>query len=69
MSAPAKTERDVFRFSLGGVASLNSYALVPAIPDDQFDKMPEHQRRPPAGPGLFVVALENTLARYFAPGC
>ncbi|MEL7536461.1 MAG: hypothetical protein AAFZ58_10805 [Pseudomonadota bacterium] len=70
MSAQANPTRDVFAFSLGGLAAKNSYAYVPAIADDALNNNLDRQQ---AGHresrSSAVQAFEDFLARYFATGC
>ena len=68
MSASASTPRDAFSFSLIGAKSVNGFALVPAIATDALGKVIDNRRQVGAGPRL-VEAVEDFLARYFAPGC
>lgn len=70
MSARYNVSRDPFAFSLGAVATLNSFGLVPAIADDlSIIDDGQRFRGRPARPSPMIIALENLLARYFAPGC
>ena len=56
-------------FSLGGVASLNSYAIVPAIADDRFNNVRIASAVAVSPAQFHRLAWRNLLARYFAPGC
>jgi len=67
MSAKNYPVRDPFAFSLGGVASINSHALVPAVADDKLHRIPASPSdgsRPSR-----IHAVEDFLARHFAPSC
>lgn len=68
----AKSRRDPFTFSLGGMAAINSYAFAPAIPDDMINRAIDARFAEPreavSEPSPFVLKLENLLARFFAPG-
>jgi hypothetical protein len=69
MLVTAKSRRDSFTFSLGGMAGINSYAFVPAIPDDRINKALDarfRQQSPVAGPSPLVLKIENLLARFYA---
>ena len=69
MLVTAKSRRDPFTFSLGGMAGINSYAFVPAIPDDRINKTLDarfRQQTPVAGPSPLVLKIENLLARFYA---
>ena len=69
MHTQANTARDPFRFSLGGVAFVNTHAFVPAIADDALNsRLARRMRAPSRAPGDIILAVENVLARYFAPG-
>ncbi len=70
MPAKANTARDVFTFSLGGTASINSHAFVPAIADDVLNKTWDRRlRRDPGSRRDVARKIEDFLARFFAPGC
>ncbi len=71
MLVTAESRRDPFTFSLGGMAGINSYTFVPAIPDDRINKaMDARFRQQPAvaDPSPLVLKIENALARFFAAG-
>ena len=71
MLVTAKSRRDPFAFSLGGMAGINSYAFVPAIPDDRINRSIDARLRRPseaAVPSPLVLKIENALARFFAAG-
>ena len=69
----ARTRRDPFTFSLGGMAGINASTFVPAVPADginrsldlKFRQQPAARKTPPA----LVRRIEDTLARFFATGC
>ena len=70
MPATAKPPRDAFTFSLGGTASVNSYAFVPAIADDVLNDIRDKQlRRDPGNRRDVARKIEDFLARFFASGC
>ena len=68
MSAKAKLARDAYAFSLGGVAAINSYAIVPAIADDRINSLWRNSHALENQPDT-AREIEDFLARYFAPGC
>ncbi len=73
MLVTARTRRDPFTFSLGGMAGINASTFVPAVPDDRINQSLDRKFRQQhaAGPAVspLVIRFENTLARFFAPGC
>ena len=70
MSANNYPVRDPFAFSLGGVASINSHALVPAVADNQLHGIPARPASPTDGSrSKRIHAVEDFLARHFAPSC
>jgi len=70
MSAKNYPVRDPFAFSLGGVASINSHALVPAVADDKLHRTPARPASPNDGSRpKRIHAVEDFLARHFAPSC
>ncbi|MEM8681982.1 MAG: hypothetical protein AAGF72_01045 [Pseudomonadota bacterium] len=70
MSAKTYSARDPFAFSLGGMASINAYAFVPAIADNVLTSAPESApNEDPPSRGTRIRRFEDLLARYFAPGC
>ncbi len=70
MSAKNYPVRDPFAFSLGGVASINSHALVPAVADNQLHRTPAQPESSNDGSRpKRIHAVEDFLARHFAPSC
>ena len=70
MSAKNYPVRDPFAFSLGGVASINSYALVPAVADNKLHRISPKPLSPNDGSRpKRIHAIEDFLARHFAPSC
>ena len=70
MSAKNHPVRDPFAFSLGGVASINSHALVPAVADDNLRRIPATPASSNSGSRpKRIHEVEDFLARYFAPSC
>ena len=70
MSAKNYPVRDPFAFSLGGVPSINSHALVPAVADDTLQRIPHKPASPSDGSRpTRIHAVEDFLARHFAPSC
>ena len=69
MSCKTHPGRDPFRFSLGGVAAVNSHAMVPVIAADRVNQAWDRrlQQVPDDQPGM-IRELENFLGRYFAGG-
>lgn len=69
MSYKAHPARDPFRLSLGGVAAVNSYAMVPAIAADQVNlAWDERLQQVPEDQPDTIREIENFLGRYFAGG-
>ena len=71
MLVTAEPRRDPFAFSLGGMAGINSYTLVPAIPDNRINQSLDAKfRQAPAQtePSPLTLKIENALARFFAAG-
>ncbi|MEE4163753.1 MAG: hypothetical protein V2I25_14725 [Woeseiaceae bacterium] len=72
MLITTRPRRDPFAFSTGGMVAINSYAFIPAIPDDvinkaldaRFAKLEETSEEP----SPLVHKIENVLARFFVPG-
>ena len=73
---------DAFTFSLGGVAAVNSHAIVPALANNQINRAWDQRLGQPADnpadngeprledqPETTIREIEDFLARYFAPGC
>ena len=70
MSAKANPARDAFKFSLSGMAAINSYALVPAIADDRINRAWDRRLSQDLEDQPDTAReIEDFLARYFAPGC
>ena len=69
MSAANRTARDPYRFALRGMTGINNYAFVPAIADDALDASRLRRARPAGRRARLVAALEDFLARCYAPGC
>ena len=72
MLVTARPRRDPFAFSMGGMVAINSYAFIPAIPDDVINKSLDARFTCPSEiepeSRSLVLRLENLLARFFAPG-
>lgn len=70
MSIKAATVRDPFAFSLRGATSVNGISIVPVIRDDAPRCAPEaqHQNELRRSSNI-ILAFEDFLARYLAPGC
>ena len=70
MFEKAKSGRDAFTFSLGGMTTIASFTAAPAVDQNRLNQaigrrlagMPWNRRDT-------VLAIENFLARYFAHGC
>ena len=69
MSAKANPARNVYAFSLRGVAAMNSYAFVPAIADDAINNALDQEREAPRQdrPRLTRM-IEDLLAGYLTAG-
>lgn len=71
MLVTAKSRRDPFTFSLGGMAGINSFSFVPAVPDNRINQILDARFRresPATDPSPLVLKIENALARFFAAG-
>jgi hypothetical protein len=78
MRFTANRHRDRYAFSLNGMAAINPYVIVPAVPDDEINRAWDSrlgqpvntaaQAEPPRAPRRVTRGLESVLARYFAPG-
>ena len=44
-SEKAKSGRGAFTFSLGGMNTISSFTVAPAIADDRVNKIPDERRR------------------------
>ena len=61
---------DSFAFALGSVALAAPFSAIPIISDDRINWIIDQEFR--GAPGIrrdTVRAVEDFLARYFAPGC
>ncbi len=69
MSNKTANVRDPYAFSLRGATSVNGVSLVPAVRDDALQGLQvterTHELRRPSN---IILAFENFLARYLAPG-
>jgi hypothetical protein len=70
MFEKAKSGRDAFEFSLGGMKTIASYSIVPVVADDRINgeiakRLGGTQEDQPD----MAREIEDFLARYFAPGC
>lgn len=72
MLVTAKTRRDPFTFSLGGMAGIKVSTFVPVVPDDMINRSLDLRfQQQAAGTStrpVLVRRIEDTLARYFAAG-
>ncbi len=69
MSAKANPARNVYAFSLRGVAAMNSYAFVPAIADDAINNALDQARKDPQQERPRITwIIEDLLARYLTAG-
>jgi len=69
MSDKTHPARDPFRFSLGGVAAVNSYSMVPVVAADGINQAWDQRlQRQPADQLATIREIENFLGRYFAGG-
>ena len=69
MIEKAKSGRDAFTFSLGGLRSIASFTAVPVIADDRLNKAwDERLGQPQEDQPSTVREIEDVLARYFAQG-
>ena len=70
MFEKAKSGRDAFTFSLGGMTAVASHVAAPIVADDEINKAwDERLGRGPENRPDTVQLLEDLLARDFAPGC
>ena len=75
MNSDTKLRRDPFAFSLRGMGTVNSYAMVPAVADHGINRTWDARLRElprTAGNGdqpAPTHQIEALLARYFAHGC
>ena len=61
---------DRFAFALGSVALVTPYSAIPIIPDDRINRIIDQELRgAPESRRDAARAVEDFLARYFAPGC
>jgi hypothetical protein len=61
---------DRFTFALGSVTLATPFSAIPIIPDDRINRMIDQELRGAPGSQRDTVrAVEDFLARYFAPGC
>ena len=69
MYEKAKSGRDAFTFSLHGMTTIASFTLAPAVADDYLNQVSDRRSdRPRADRAGAARAIEDFLARYFAPG-
>lgn len=75
MNSDTKHRRDPFAFSLRGMGTVNSYAMVPAVADHGINRAWDARlwQLPQTAANGDQLALthqiEALLARYFAHGC
>ena len=70
MFEKAKSGRDAFTFSLGGMTTITSFTAAPAIDQDRLNRaIAERQGGAPEDQPSTAREIENFCARYFAPGC
>ena len=61
---------DRFTFALGSVTLATPYSAIPITPDDRINRIIDQGfRGAPGNRRDTVRAVEDFLARYFAPGC
>ena len=69
MFEKAKSGRDAFTFSLGGMTTIASVTAAPAVDQHRLNRaMDQQQGRAPVNQPDTALELESFLARYFAPG-
>ena len=69
MFEKAKSGRDAFTFSLGGMTTIASFAVAPAVDQQRLNRaMDQKQERKLENQPDTAREIENFLARYFAPG-
>ena len=69
MIEKAKSGRDAFTFSLGGMTTIASFVAAPAVANDEINKAwVERQVRVQRRQRDTIRVIEDILARYFAPG-
>lgn len=70
MNTKASPARDEFTLSLGGATAVNAFGLVPAVSARALvDARGGRRPRRPGGYSAAARAIEDFLARWFAPGC
>ena len=70
MFEKARPVSDAFTFSLGGMATISSFAFAPAITGDRLNKaLDERFGLAPEDRPSTAREIEDFLARWFAPGC
>lgn len=75
MKSNIQRDRDPLRFSLRGIRSVNSHAMLPVIVDHGINRAWDARlmrRRPAAScrnESEVTLQIEALLARYFAHGC
>ena len=69
MFEKAKSGRDAFTFSLGGITTIASFTAAPAVAMDGLNKVWDDRLSGPQEdrPNM-ARRLEDVLGRYFAPG-
>ena len=61
---------DRFAFALGSVTLATPFIAIPVVPDDRISRIIDQELRgAPESRRDAVRAIEDFLARYFAPGC
>ena len=68
MFEKAKSGRDAFTFSLGGMTTIASFTVAPAVDQNRLNQaIDQRLGGMPQEPRNTVLAIENFLAHYFAP--
>jgi hypothetical protein len=69
MKKTANKQLDRFAFALGSVTLATPF-VIPIVADDRINRIVDQELRGAPGTRRDAVrALEDFLARYFAPGC
>lgn len=69
MFEKAKSGRDAFTFSLGGMTTIASFTAAPAVDQHRLNRaMDQRPVRELENQPDTAHEIENFLARYFAPG-
>ena len=70
MFEKAKSGRDAFTFSLGGMTTIASFTAAPAIDQRLLNRaMDRRLGGTPENQPDTALEIEDFLARYFAPDC